>query len=184
MKARSWYRLRAFSIIRGMSIADPHETTETLFVPFGPGQLRVCATADMVQRVEFTYRSGVSSAACCASPNASLRRAVEQLEEYRDGSRRAFDVPFTFSDRATSFQKAVWEQLLPIPYGALLTYGDIAKRLGTSPRAVGGALRANPLPILVPCHRIVAKESLGGFGGTRHLRFKTFLLELERAERQ
>jgi len=65
----------------------------------------------------------------------------------------------------TPFQNKLRKALLDIPFGKVMTYGELAKKLGTSPRALGQALVANPLPILIPCHRIVAANGLGGFGG-------------------
>ncbi|MGK0673659.1 MAG: methylated-DNA--[protein]-cysteine S-methyltransferase [Halothiobacillaceae bacterium] len=65
----------------------------------------------------------------------------------------------------TPFQQRVWRALAEIPLGQTRTYGELATRLGTSPRAVGGALRANPIPIIIPCHRILAAQGLGGYAG-------------------
>ncbi len=66
---------------------------------------------------------------------------------------------------ATAFQRRVWRLMLAIPAGTVRTYADLARDLGTSPRAVGGAARANPLPVLVPCHRVVGGADMGGYGG-------------------
>ncbi len=94
-----------------------------------------------------------------------LGRAARQILEYMDGQRRCFDLPLRYPDESTPFQRRVWDALRRIPYGAVRTYGDLARELGTSPRAVGGACARNPLPILVPCHRVVARNGLGGFAG-------------------
>lgn len=83
----------------------------------------------------------------------------------------------------TPFQCRVWEALRTIPPGTTWTYGVLAKHLGSGARAVGGACRANPCPIVVPCHRVVARRGLGGFGGDtdgRRLALKRWLLEHER----
>lgn len=105
-----------------------------------------------------------------------LARAREQLEEYFAGRRQHFDVPLDL--RGTPYQLRVWQALLRIPYGAVTTYGALARMAGGSPRSVGGALGANPVAILVPCHRVVAAGGgLGGYSGG--LRIKERLLALE-----
>lgn len=65
----------------------------------------------------------------------------------------------------TAFQQRVWSALLSVPAGSVITYGELARRVESSPRAVGGALRANPIPVLIPCHRVVAVSGLGGYAG-------------------
>jgi methylated-DNA-[protein]-cysteine S-methyltransferase len=84
----------------------------------------------------------------------------------------------------TDFQRSVLKQLQKIPYGETRTYGDIAKILGTSPRAVGNACRKNPVPIVIPCHRVVAAKGIGGYVGAvsgDKLDIKSWLLKLEHA---
>ncbi|MBL4870582.1 MAG: methylated-DNA--[protein]-cysteine S-methyltransferase, partial [Robiginitomaculum sp.] len=93
-------------------------------------------------------------------------QAREQLRAYFDGNLQIFSVPLLLE--GTPFQKTVWQALQNVPYGQLASYGDIAKAIGKSgaARAVGGANNANPIPIIVPCHRIIgADKSLTGFGG-------------------
>jgi O-6-methylguanine DNA methyltransferase len=105
---------------------------------------------------------------------------VSQLREYFSGSRRVFDLPLDV--RGTAFRRAVWSQVVRIPYGATATYGDIAQLVGKpkASRAVGAALGANPLPIVVPCHRVIGVgHSLTGFGAG--LDVKEALLRLEGA---
>ena len=81
--------------------------------------------------------------------------------------------------RGTPFQQKVWHALLDIPYGELVTYGDLARRLNTSPRAIGGAVGRNPVSLIVPCHRVIgAGGCLTGYAGGLDLKFR--LLELER----
>jgi methylated-DNA-[protein]-cysteine S-methyltransferase len=89
-----------------------------------------------------------------------------QLEEYFEGRRRAFDLPLVL--RGTEFQKRVWEELLRIPYGVTISYGDLARRVGNpkASRAVGLANGRNPISIIVPCHRVIgANGNLTGYGG-------------------
>ena len=107
-----------------------------------------------------------------------LPEARRQLGEYFDGRRRDFDLPL--SPRGTDFQRQVWTALAAIPYGSTWSYRDIANRIGkpTATRAVGAANGRNPLPIVVPCHRVIGADgSLTGFGGG--LPIKAFLLRLE-----
>ena len=107
-----------------------------------------------------------------------LERAEEQILEYLNGQRQEFDLPLAFM--GTDFQKKVWKALRDIPYGQTERYGELAERIGCpgGARAVGMANRCNPLPILVPCHRVVgAKGQLTGYAGG--LEMKRTLLELE-----
>lgn len=99
----------------------------------------------------------------------------KQLDEYFNGSRKILDFPVRIE--GSRFQKRVWEIVRRIPYGAVITYGEIAKVLNTSPRAVGIALSKNLLPIYIPCHRVIAKDGLGGF--SEGLAWKKFLLKVE-----
>lgn len=111
---------------------------------------------------------------------APFRAATRQLAEYFAGARREFDLPL--AAEGTAFQHSVWRLLRTIPYGVTVTYGDLARRIGNlrAARAVGLANGANPLPIIVPCHRVIGSNgSLTGFGGGIHL--KQQLLELEGA---
>jgi methylated-DNA-[protein]-cysteine S-methyltransferase len=111
------------------------------------------------------------------APFTEVRR---QLDDYFDKKRTRFDLPLSLG--GTAFQNAVWQQLAAIPFGATWSYGQLAKALGrpTASRAVGAANGANPLPIILPCHRVIGADgSLTGFGGG--MQTKTFLLELEGA---
>ena len=110
-----------------------------------------------------------------------LRRAEEQLGEYFAGRRRSFDLPL--APLGTPFQRKVWEALAAIPYGTTASYGQLAARVGrpSASRAVGAANGRNPLPIVLPCHRVIgANGALTGFGGG--LPTKQFLLRLEGAQ--
>jgi methylated-DNA-[protein]-cysteine S-methyltransferase len=107
-----------------------------------------------------------------------LSQAASELEEYFDGRRRSFEVPI--AQAGTRFELAVWHELLDVGYGETVSYGRLARMVGRpgAARAVGMALRRNPIPIIVPCHRIIsANGSLTGYAAG--LDAKRFLLELE-----
>lgn len=107
-----------------------------------------------------------------------LRRARDQLQAYFDGKRLSFDLPL--APHGSDFQKRVWSALCAIPPGETRSYADIARAIGSAPRAVGGANGANPIPIIIPCHRVVAADgSLGGYSGGDGPATKRFLLDLE-----
>jgi methylated-DNA-[protein]-cysteine S-methyltransferase len=108
-----------------------------------------------------------------------LAAAIEQLEAYFAGRLHDFDV--ALAARGTGFRKAVWNELVCIPYGETISYGELARRIGdpAASRAVGAANGANPLPIIVPCHRVIGSNGkLTGFGGG--LPIKQWLLDHER----
>jgi methylated-DNA-[protein]-cysteine S-methyltransferase len=107
------------------------------------------------------------------------KKVQAQLLEYFAGERRDFDLPLD-PPGGTPFQRAIWEALREIPYGQVISYGDLAAWAGRQKagRAAGSACGANPIAVLVPCHRVVARGGLGGYGGG--LEAKRFLLDLER----
>lgn len=118
------------------------------------------------------------SAVMVEGNSAVLDRAVAQLDEYFAGERREFDVPLLFV--GTDFQKRVWTELLNVPFGTTVSYGEMARRIGmpTAVRAVANANGANSISIFAPCHRVIGSDnSLTGYGGG--LEAKRWLLELE-----
>jgi methylated-DNA-[protein]-cysteine S-methyltransferase len=106
-----------------------------------------------------------------------LKDTATQLEEYFAGERTGFDVPMELD--GTAFQKEVWRELTRIRYGETISYGELARRVGRpkGPRAVGQANGKNPIPIIVPCHRVLASNGIGGYGGG--LPMKRALLAVE-----
>ena len=107
-----------------------------------------------------------------------LEKAKEEIEEYFQGKRKTFDLPL--DAKGTEFQKRVWKELLDIRYGETLSYGEIGDRIGTKAyRAIGNACGKNPIPILIPCHRVVGKDNIGGF--SLDLDLKRKLLDIERS---
>lgn len=109
--------------------------------------------------------------------SALLHRARDQLDAYFDGTLRAFDLPL--EPAGTPYRRKVWQALCDIPYGATRSYLDIARAAGGSPRSVGQANGSNPIPIIIPCHRVVATTHLGGYSGAGGLDTKRWLLALE-----
>jgi len=113
-------------------------------------------------------------------PNLVLTAAVRQLSEYFQGTRTEFDLPVAFS--GTPFQEKIWSALRTIPYGQSLGYEElgIVAGAGRAPRAVGGAVGANPLPIIIPCHRVLSStKAITGYSGGAGIPTKIALLDLE-----
>lgn len=109
-----------------------------------------------------------------------LRRAGDQLAAYFDGTRTQFDLPLRV--KGSDFQRAVCDAMAAIPYGETQTYGEIAKITGNSAQAVGNACGGNPIPIIIPCHRVMgAGGKLVGFSGAGGVETKVHLLRLEGA---
>lgn len=112
--------------------------------------------------------------------------ALKQLTEYLSGKRKTFDLPIDYSV-LTDFQKKVLATALKIPRGQVLTYGDVARKIGRprAARAVGQALGSNPMPIVIPCHRVLGSDgSLHGYSGGGGIKTKAWLLQLEGAKVQ
>lgn len=114
---------------------------------------------------------------CSQQETELLRQARAQLHAYFDRELEAFDLPL--APTGTAFRLRVWEALRRIPFGVTRTYGEVANDVGGCARAVGQANRNNPLPILIPCHRVVAKTGLGGFTASGGTDTKRFLLDHE-----
>ena len=117
----------------------------------------------------------------CVDDIGPNREAIEQILEYLASERIHFDIPLDL--RGTPFQRAVWDALLEIPYGESRSYADVARAVGRpkAQRAVGSANNANPLSLIVPCHRVIAADgSLGGYGGGLELKARLLAMELSR----
>ncbi|MBZ4667783.1 MAG: ogt [Defluviitaleaceae bacterium] len=126
----------------------------------------VCFGENLPKDIEFTETS-------------LLKMASEQLQEYLKGKRKNFDLPL--QPKGTAFQQKVWEALKKIPYGTTCSYKDIAEGIGNprACRAVGMANNRNPIPIFIPCHRVIgANGKLVGYGGGLDIKEK--LLEIEK----
>jgi methylated-DNA-[protein]-cysteine S-methyltransferase len=155
------------------------------------GALRLASTAQGLAYVELPHASGRGlegwlsrnlPGARCEGGFAPNRAAAAQLLEYLEGKRTAFEL--TLDLRGTEFQRAVWQALLEIPYGETRSYSELARSLGrpNAVRAVGAANGANPLSIVVPCHRVIAADgTLTGYGGGLGLKARLLAMERSRA---
>lgn len=111
-----------------------------------------------------------------------IKRTISELNEYFEGCREDFDVPI--DPKGTDFQKKVWQRLCKIPYGHTASYSQIAFEIGNPKacRAVGGANGRNPIPIIIPCHRVISKNGkIGGFSADINIKLKLLRLENETA---
>ena len=154
--------------------ADFVAYTAIIKLPFST--LGVFTHNEMLQAIDFLADD---IHAMPAQDNIS-REVISQLEAYCQGDRFCFDLPMTMAK--TKYQQHVREALLNIPAGKTLSYAGLAKQIGSGARAVAMACRHNPLPVVVPCHRIVAKNSMGGYAGAtsgKPVETKRWLLEHE-----
>ena len=140
------------------------------------GTLTLEANDRGLSSVRFPNRAGPYAGQ--SSDNPTISQAKRELTDYFAGELKQFSVPLDW--QGTAFQQSVWEALTHIPYGETVSYADIARAIGRpkSARPTGGAVGANPLPIIVPCHRVIGSDqTLTGFTGG--LNIKVALLELE-----
>ena len=109
-----------------------------------------------------------------------LTRSVRQLDAYFEGELKSFDLPL--APHGTVFQRKLWKALEAIPYGETVTYGQLGAQIDSGPRAIGGACGRNPIPIIIPCHRVLGSGGrMGGYSGLDGPDTKQFLLSLEGA---
>lgn len=140
-----------------MSIID---STYEAVIAAPIGKLGLSISGDALLRLDF-----LASEVPESPPTGPIvRAAFIQLQAYFSDPRAMFTLPLF--PQGTLFQRRVWRALCAIPVGSTLTYGILANQLGTSARAIGGACRANPLPLFIPCHRVVSSQGLGGYSGT------------------
>jgi len=143
------------------------------------GQLLIAGDGHQLSRLGFPSGKGaVTPKEGWVLDAGAFRGARDQLAEYFEGAKRTFDIPIAL--RGTPFQLTVWREVSRIPFGVTISYGELARRIGcaTASRAVGAANGVNPIPIIVPCHRVIGSTGkLTGFGGG--LDTKRRLLDLE-----
>jgi methylated-DNA-[protein]-cysteine S-methyltransferase len=154
-----------------------HEYQAVLRVPFGALGLRV--ERDQLSGIDF-----LPATAEAVAPQGELgRMASASLQQYLANPRHNFRLPLLL--KGTPFQQRVWQAIAAIPSGSTLTYSELAAKVDSGPRAVANACGANPIPVIIPCHRVVARTGLGGFMQGRErdsLSIKQWLLAHERGE--
>jgi methylated-DNA-[protein]-cysteine S-methyltransferase len=129
------------------------------------GKLGICIEDNSITQVNF-----LSPSAALIPPTSPLsKKVVAQINHYFSDPNTVFDLPLHFN--GTPFQHRVWQYLAKMAPGTTITYGELAKLLRTSARAIGNACRHNPIPLIVPCHRVLAKNSVGGFMGQKTGKF-------------
>ncbi len=155
---------------------DPHVSQVTVSSPVGP--LRLESSDEALVGIRFLGDAPLPPPEDVGRTPDLLAETARQLDEYFAGRRTTFDLPL--APRGTSFQQLVWTTLREIPFGQTTSYGDLARRIGrpSAVRAVGAANGQNPIPIVIPCHRVIGRTGrLVGFGGG--LQAKRYLLDLE-----
>lgn len=145
------------------------------------GKISIAASEKGITNLEFlSSRSRLSDFGSSPHAQSLVNKAARQLTEYFAGKRDKFELEFDL--QGTAFQKSVWQQILKIPFGKTVSYGEIAKALKkpNAARAVGGAVGANPVAIFIACHRVMGSTGkLTGYSGGTGLPTKRKLLELE-----
>ncbi len=141
----------------------------SISTPIGP--VFVEETMGMIIRLGWSHVKPIET------DSLVLKEAVAQLKDYFNGSTAAFDLPLKAI--GSPFQQRVWSAICTIPYGETRTYGQLAAIVKSAPRAVGRVCGANPIPIIIPCHRVVGAHSIGGYSGRGGHNTKLALLNLE-----
>ncbi|WP_455222840.1 methylated-DNA--[protein]-cysteine S-methyltransferase [Kaarinaea lacus] len=163
-----------------MLTKDSHNYAAVIKTPFPGDNARLAVRVHQEDLLEISF---VPDAISLKSPaTTAAKEVVEQLNAYFMDPDYQFSMPL--SPGGTSFQKRVWRLLRRCPKGKVWSYGDLAKRIKSGPRAVANACRRNPIPIIVPCHRIVSATGIGGYSGKttgNYLKIKQWLLRHESA---
>lgn len=145
------------------------------------GRIRIVSDGAAIRALHILGSGETGGAAVDAPEDPLLARAAEQLEEYFAGRRWEFDLPL--APGGTAFQRAVWDRIAEIPWGHAMSYGRLGAELGleaTASRAVGTAVGANPITIVIPCHRVLASNGrITGYSGGDGIPTKQILLDLE-----
>src|ERR1051325_7516885 len=145
----------------------------SLSIPSPVGPLTIEEQDDKI--VALSWKNGVPA----GNGSPLLDEAARQLQAYFEGKLSHFDLPLALA--GSPFENRVWSAMQKIAYGETGRYGDLAAAIGSASRAVGGACGHNPIPIVVPCHRVLAKTGMGGYSGAGGLDTKRALLRLEGA---
>jgi len=142
------------------------------------GRLAIQTDGDKLTGIEYGVRQAITR----KLTDPLHQKIKRQIEAYFNRPSREFRLPLSL--KGTPFQQKVWHALQNIPVSQTISYGELANHLHTSARAVGNACRANPVPLVIPCHRVVAKDGIGGFSGAIHgkqIERKRWLLQHEGA---
>ena len=155
------------------------EWTAVISAPFGKLGIKTAVHEKSLMVTEIFY---VAKHVPLLKPqNALAQEAVNQINRYFTNPDMQFDLPMI--PKGSFYQNKVWQQIAQIPLGKVTTYGDLAKKLNSAPRAIGGACGANPYPLIVPCHRVVSATGIGGFAQQDeegyHRNINTWLLQHE-----
>ena len=165
---------------RGITLTDKNQTPKLdATVSWPLGVLGIKMDGNAISRVLFMEEDAAEIRPC----NAAAERAADSIKRYFKNPNET--PPISVELKGTEFQKKVWHALQQLKPGEVVSYGELAKRLGSGARAVGNACRNNPVPVLVPCHRVVAKNSMGGFSGKQSglmMDIKIWLLSHEGVE--
>ena len=163
-----------------MSTTSLADQTTSITIPSPIGPLTLHASTDALTGLEIGTALDAAEGDTPTGTHPVLSLVAAQLGEYFAGMREEFDLPIEL--RGTAFQLAVWEALESIPYGHTLSYGELAAAVGKpgAARAIGGAVGANPIPIIIPCHRVMGKDgSITGYSGGDGVSTKRALLQRE-----
>jgi methylated-DNA-[protein]-cysteine S-methyltransferase len=144
--------------------------TSSLTLDSPVGRLTICAAGEAI--VAIGWGEGPED-----GPTPLLAEARRQMAAYFAGDLRRFDLPLAL--QGSPHEQRVWAAMRQIPYGETCSYSELAFAVGSGPRAIGRACGKNPIPIVIPCHRVLAKDSLGGYSGGQGLATKRLLLALE-----
>ncbi len=144
--------------------------TETFVIDTPVGRLQIQVDDEQLTSIQLNSQSKLMAAQTLFGLTVT-----EQIKNYFRLAQFKFELPLL--QKGTEHQLKVWSALCQIPAGSVLTYGQLAKKIGSSARAIGNACRNNPLPIVVPCHRIVAASDIGGFSGAQ----QGVLLDIKRS---
>jgi methylated-DNA-[protein]-cysteine S-methyltransferase len=150
----------------------------TVFVETAIGMLGVTATAEGVSRILLPRERGLEASEAGHAATSLARDTASQLEEYAAGERKIFDVELDWRGVDPPHRRVLETLAAVAPFGRTITYGELGRQAGEDdPRVVGQLMGANPFPLVIPCHRVVAADGVGGYGGGVEL--KRRLLELE-----
>jgi methylated-DNA-[protein]-cysteine S-methyltransferase len=155
-------------------MSQAHHHAAVIRLPFG--MVGIETTPEAISHVEFLPPEAPEQ----APGNVLAQRAAEALQCYVDDPEFPLELPVLL--QGTKHQRRVWQALQALHFGETISYGALAQQLGSGARAVGNACRRNPVPLFVPCHRVVAKQDMGGFAGDREggwTNIKRWLLEHE-----